>query len=121
MTKAKPEQDTQGRFLSGNSGGGRPKGSRNRLGEEFLRVLAADFEKHGQAVIETVRANKPEVYARICADLLPKDINLNRDPLEDLSSDQLLARLEVVRRANGHVVIAADDHSKREEEPGSVH
>ena len=31
-----PERDGQGRFLTGNSGGGRPKGSRNKLTERFM-------------------------------------------------------------------------------------
>jgi hypothetical protein len=75
---AKPEQGADGRFLAGNSGnGGRPKGSRNKLGEDFLNVLAADFEQHGQRVIEKVRETKPEAYLRVVADLLPKDVKVN--------------------------------------------
>lgn len=96
--KPKPEQGANGRFLSGNSGGGRPKGSRNKIGEDFLKAMADDFEEHGQAVIAKVRETKPEAYLRVVADLLPKEMNLNRDPLEDLSDEQLLARLEVLRR-----------------------
>ena len=30
---------------------GRPKGSRNKLSEEFLRELADDFAEHGQALL----------------------------------------------------------------------
>lgn len=74
----KPERCADGRFLAGNSGnGGRPKGSRNKLGEDFLKVLAADFEQHGQQVIEKVRETKPEVHLRVVADLLPKDVKVN--------------------------------------------
>ncbi len=36
----KPEQDAKGRFIPGNNGGnGRPKGARNKLGEDFLEAL----------------------------------------------------------------------------------
>jgi hypothetical protein len=42
MAKHKPQQDEKGRFLTGNSGGGRPKGSRNQLGEAFVADLYAD-------------------------------------------------------------------------------
>lgn len=35
-----------GRFLTGNGGGGRPKGSRNKLGEQFLEALAQDFAEY---------------------------------------------------------------------------
>jgi hypothetical protein len=45
MAKPKPEQDEKGRFVPGNSGnGGRPKGSRNRLGEAFVAGLYADSD-----------------------------------------------------------------------------
>ena len=41
MTEKTPDasnfgRDRNGRFLTGNSGGGRPKGSRNKLGEKFI-------------------------------------------------------------------------------------
>ena len=42
--QAKPVIDEKGRFLKGTIGGpGRPKGSRNKLGEEFIQALYADF------------------------------------------------------------------------------
>jgi hypothetical protein len=44
-------------------------------------------------VIEKVRTDKPDAYLKIVASLLPKDINLNVRPLDELSDDQLLARL----------------------------
>src|SRR5690242_20391651 len=67
----------EGRFLLGNNGVGRPKGSRNKLGEDFLAALAEDFEQHGQAVIQKVREQKPEVYLRVIADLLPEDVKVS--------------------------------------------
>jgi len=46
--KLMSEKDPKpGRFLTGNSGGGRPKGSRNKLGEQFLEALVQDFTEHG--------------------------------------------------------------------------
>src|SRR5262245_22102880 len=72
---------------------GRPKGSRNKLGEEFICALAEDFAKHGPEVIAKVRQDKPEAYLKVVASLLPKDINLNVKPLDDLTDDQLIERL----------------------------
>jgi hypothetical protein len=40
-----------------------------------------------------VRTDKPTDYLKIVASLLPKDINLSVRPLDELSDDQLLARL----------------------------
>ena len=78
-------------FKPGNPG--RPKGSRNKLGEDFIRALAEDFKKHGPAVIEKVRIDRPADYLKIISGLLPKDLNLNLRQLDDLSDEQLLARL----------------------------
>jgi Family of unknown function (DUF5681) len=63
---------------SGNSKG-RPKGARNRLGTAFLEALEADFNEHGVEAIEKVRENKPDVYIKIVADLLPKEASLTVD------------------------------------------
>jgi len=89
-------------FKPGESGNanGRPKGSRNKLGEEFLNALASGFEQHGPAVIVAVRESKPEVYLRVVADLLPKEMSINKDPYEELTDDQLVARLMAARRAS---------------------
>jgi hypothetical protein len=38
--------------------GGREKGSRNKLGENFIQTLDDDFEKHGAEVFERVRVEK---------------------------------------------------------------
>lgn len=70
----KPEQDPKGRFVSGNIGGGRPKGSRNKLGEAFIEAMYADFQKHGVSAIETVRTGKPDQYLKVVASILPKEI-----------------------------------------------
>jgi hypothetical protein len=71
---------TTGRFLTGNSGGGgRPKGSRNKLATEFLDAMASDFAEHGRAAIERVRTEKPDVYLRVVADLMPRQAQLDVD------------------------------------------
>jgi hypothetical protein len=79
-------------FKPGNPG--RPKGSRNKLGEDFIAALAD--AKYGAAVIERVRAEKPDAYVKVVASLLPKDLNLNIRQLDDLSDAQLLRRLQQV-------------------------
>ena len=62
------------RFKPGNPG--RPKGSRNKLGEAFLKAMADDFEQHGIAAVEAVRTEKPDQYLKVIASILPKEIDI---------------------------------------------
>jgi len=59
------ERDAHGRFLTGNSGGGRRKGSRNKLTERFLDTIADDFSEHGAEAIANVRTTDPTTYLKI--------------------------------------------------------
>lgn len=67
-------RDHRGRFLTGNTGGGRPKGSRNKLGEAFVQALADDFSEHGVAAVEKVRQSDPPTYLKIIANTLPREV-----------------------------------------------
>jgi hypothetical protein len=80
---------------SGNPAG-RPKGSRNRLSEDFVAALYDDFQDHGSAAIAACRVEKPDVYVRVIASILPKDMNIRVQHLDDLTDDQLLRKLAVL-------------------------
>src|ERR1700753_1687473 len=56
---------------SGNPAG-RPKGSRNKLGEAFLTELHADFCEHGKEAIARVRDEAPALYVTAVASLFGK-------------------------------------------------
>src|SRR5262245_60694825 len=77
---------------SGNPAG-RPKGSRNRLSEDFIADLHESWQTHGNAAIERCIAEKPDVYLKIVAGLLPKDVNLKVSNLDDVTDEQLLNKL----------------------------
>ena len=60
--------------------------------------MADDFETNGVDVIVKVRETKPEVYIKVVADLLPKDMNLNVNHFDTMTDEQLLRRLSQVAK-----------------------
>jgi hypothetical protein len=81
---------------SGNPAG-RPKGSRNKLGEEFIAALHADFVEHGATAIKNVREQDPSTYMRVTASILPKELEIKR-PENELSDEQLARVIERIER-----------------------
>ena len=76
---------------------GRPKGSRQKLNEDFIAALSADFEENGQEVIQKVRTESPAVYMKIVASLQPKEIDVRDKTLEDLTDSEIFDALASIR------------------------
>jgi hypothetical protein len=111
VSNDKPKVDGRdpesGRFLTGNNGGGRQKGSRNKYATEFIDDFHADWQEGGIEVIKKVRQRSPEVYLRVAASLLPKDVliqalSVNVDVDADrFAVDSIEGILETVAREVG--------------------
>lgn len=91
---AVPAKDEKGRFVTGNIGGGRPKGARAKLGEAFLKAMQEDFAQYGLTAVETVRIEKPDQYLKVIASILPKEF--------DMGDETVRAMVDVMFRSARH-------------------
>jgi hypothetical protein len=99
MARPKPSASQWRPGQSGNPNG-RPIGSRNKLNEKFILALHDDFAKHGPAVIEKVRETRPEIYLKVIASILPRELHFKSANAFDGMSDEELSTLLVdVRRS----------------------
>ena len=95
-------------FKPGQSGNpaGRPKGSRHKLSESFLKALAEDFDQHGVGVLAKVRETDPSTYVRVIAQVLPKEATIDIEhsgSVEHRGLPEIGARVAelLARRADG--------------------
>ena len=91
-------RDQRGRYLKGVPGGpGRPVGSRNKLTEDFLRDLQADWEQHGKDILATVREKHPELYFQCMIKLAliqPVELYPPGGSDRQYTPEEIMARLE---------------------------
>ena len=74
------ERGKNGHFAPGNEGGpGRPRGSRTKLSESYLKALADDFEEHGVETIVRLREEQPAIYVGAIGKLMPKLLDISGD------------------------------------------
>jgi hypothetical protein len=64
-----------GRFLAGNTGGGRQRGSRNKLAEAFITDLHEEWEKRGKGCLERVARDDPVQFMKVVASILPRELD----------------------------------------------
>ena len=62
--------------MSGNPNG-RPKGSKNKVSEDFVKTYAKIFEEQGEQVLRDLAANDKATFAKIGAGFVPKDFNMD--------------------------------------------
>jgi hypothetical protein len=101
--------------VSGNPNG-RPKGSRHKISEFFLRDLHALWEKKGRSILERAAQESPSALVKVVAGLLPRDVVIHR-PEQDMTDDELLAALEAVRQWRA-AALAADSGRDGSDAPG---
>jgi hypothetical protein len=66
-----------GQFVQGFTGNpnGRPKGSRNKLGEQFLSDLHAEWERSGATALKAMAETDPSGFVRVVSQVLPRELD----------------------------------------------
>ena len=66
------------------------KGIRTKFTARLLSDFLKDFEENGAAAIKIVRVEHPEIYVRIAASIIPRDLAIETSAsLNELSEDDL--------------------------------
>jgi hypothetical protein len=72
--------------------------TRRSFNKDFLLALAADFKKHGAAAIEKVRKTQPAVYMKICALLVPRELQIEHSGgVKAMSDEEIEQAIEMIK------------------------
>jgi hypothetical protein len=72
--------------------------TRRSFNKDFLLALAADFKKHGAAAIEKVREQQPAAYMKICALLVPREMQIEHSStIKQMSDGQIEQAIEAIQ------------------------
>jgi hypothetical protein len=89
-----------GKFAPGHSGnpGGSLEATRRSFNKDFLLALATDFKQHGASAIAKVRQQQPATYMKICALLVPRELQVeHKTGVKGMSDEQLEQGIEAIK------------------------
>ena len=96
-----PQRDAKtGQFVKGYNGGpGRPAGSRNKLGEQFIADLYEHWKVNREEALDGCLKESPAAYCRVVASIVPKEMHLKANGFGDLTDSQIDGLIALARTA----------------------
>ena len=73
-----------------SKGLGRPKGARHKLSEDFFEMV--DWAKGGAEAIEKTRRERPGLYFRVVASLMPKQFKVENE-FANMTDEQIMQQI----------------------------
>jgi 2,3-bisphosphoglycerate-independent phosphoglycerate mutase len=71
-----------------------------------LNDFMESWRKHGKAVIDQMRQERPDLYLRAAIALIPRDVRLVDERTQELSAAELRELLEAVRAQKARTIEA---------------
>jgi len=78
--------------------GGSPEATRRAFNKRFLLDLAEDWQQHGREVFKRVRRESPAAYLKVCAMLVPKEMQIeHKGGIKAMTDEQIEAAIEMIQ------------------------
>ena len=84
-----------GKFIKGWKGGGRKKGSKDKLNQQVIGTMERLWAQRGEEIMEHLADTKPEVLAGLIARLIPQ--SLAEEAIQGKDSDEISDKNQEVR------------------------
>ena len=85
--KQEGRDPTTGQFVAGWKGGGRKKGSKDKLNQQVIATMEKLWAQRGEEIMEHLADTKPEVLAGLIARLIPQ--SLAEEAIQGVDSNEI--------------------------------
>ena len=109
-----PQRDpVTGHFLPGNRGGGRPKGSKDKVSQKLVNLMTDLMDRRGHEMLERIADNNPSDALAILTRIIPQ-AELQRIYSENTEEDHTLRDISIRLVSDNTKALPHDDTPKLE-------